>query len=203
MSLSNLLEDFSLDSLLSVAASEEAVPDEAVGAEQYEAGYHAGWEDCLRAQAQEKQDFEASFRGQLLDLSFTYHEAAQAILAGLEPALAALFGRVLPQLARESLPGHITEQVMEMVEAASPASVLIEVAPQQHAALAQILSADLGFPIAVAGRTDIPPNNARIKVDDAERYVDLDGTLARISAAIDAFFHAYDHTNQMEASDAG
>ena len=82
----------------------------------YDAGYSAGWEDAAAAQTNEQSLIKADLARNLQSLGFTYQEARIHILRSIEPLLQEMVGRLLPELARESLAPIVLEALMPMAE---------------------------------------------------------------------------------------
>ncbi len=69
----------------------------------YEQGYKAGWDDAAAALAEDQTRIRADLARNLQQLSFTYQEARSHILKAVEPLLEEMVGRLLPDMARETL----------------------------------------------------------------------------------------------------
>ncbi|MFV0360116.1 MAG: flagellar biosynthesis protein, partial [Tropicimonas sp.] len=66
----------------------------------FDSGYRAGWDDAAAAHADEQGRISAEFAGNLQELSFTYHEARNAVLGEMEGILKGIVDKVLPGTAR-------------------------------------------------------------------------------------------------------
>ena len=75
----------------------------------FEAGYQAGWDDASKAHADGKEKTSAEFAQNLLDMSFTYHEALAKLTVSLEPLMKKVVEKLLPETVRMALSAHILE----------------------------------------------------------------------------------------------
>lgn len=154
----------------------------------YEAGYRAGWEDSAKALETEHRKLAADLAGNLRDLSFGYHEAHSAVLKGVEPVLRAAVDKLLPDLARATLPDLVHERLQPLLSEAATVPVLLQVAPATREAVAAILPADPGMPLEVREDPALGEGQVILRAGDREVTIDVDAALADITRAVEEFF---------------
>lgn len=190
MHLRDLLEDFSGPPQR--AADRPGLSDsdlEGLKLESFEDGYKAGWDDAIKAQADDQTRIASDFSQNLQDLSFTYHEAYSQVLGAMTPLLEDMVNALLPALAREALGLHLLEQLQAQCRAIGCLDVEIVVAPQDSMAVRALLDRDFGFPIAVVESATMGEGQADIRFGETEQQIDLTGVLASIDQAVKGFAH--------------
>lgn len=165
----------------------EALEDQKLQA--FEAGYQAGWDDATKAQSDDKDKLTAELGQNLLDMSFTYHEALSKLTASLEPAMQKMVGKLLPEIVQHTLGTHILEQVQAMLNDQLKQPVEIVVNPKNISSVEQVIGSNLVEPFQIKGEISLGEGQAFIHVGKGERQVDLDTVLADLSQAVGAFFH--------------
>lgn len=155
----------------------------------FEAGYQAGWEDATKAQSDAKDKVTAELGQNLLDMSFTYHEALSKLTLSLEPAMRQIIDTLLPEIVRTALGVHILEQVKNLIDGQINHPVEIVVRPQNIETVQAIVKSKLPEAFKIVGEESLGEGQAFIRVGDNERQVDLDGVLAEVSKTMTAFFH--------------
>ncbi len=187
MSISHLLEDFRAYaqgtplSLTDVSLEEQRL-------EAFEKGYQAGWDDCAKAADEDSRRVSTDFAQNLLDLSFTYHEAYAAAMDGLRPLLDQMVGVLLPTLAREALGRQIVEEITALAGRHGSRPVEIVTAPANAPALESLLGAELSMPVTVEQDPDLGEGQAYLRFAEQEREVDLRAVLDGIGAKVAGFF---------------
>lgn len=154
----------------------------------YDAGYRAGWEDAGAAHdAQRSAEVEAALQ-HLQDLSFTYHEARQALMAEIAPLMAEVVGKVLPAAAHRSLVPMIVDLLRDKaadlanlpLRVTAPAAVL----GQLRSLLGEIEGLPIDYVDAGSGAAGV----AVVAFARGETKIDLDSLTMRIGAAVSDYF---------------
>ncbi|MFK7761921.1 MAG: ABC transporter ATP-binding protein [Roseobacter sp.] len=155
----------------------------------FEAGYQAGWDDATKAQSDERDKVTAELSQNLLDMSFTYHEALSKLTASLEPAMQKMVGKLLPEIAQHTLGTHILEQVQSMMSGQLKQPIEIVVNPKNISSVEQSIGSNLIEPFEVKGEASLGDGQAFVRIGNDECQVDLDTILTDLSNAVGAFFH--------------
>lgn len=191
MTLRNVLEDFGAAPTISQTfggGPRIAEADlEAEKLEAFEQGYRAGWDDAIKAQADEKTRIASDFGQNLQDLSFTYHEAYSRVLNAMGPLLQEMVETLLPEMSRATLAGHIIEQLEEHAKSAGVLGVTILVAPENLSSVEPLMAKDYGFPITLDADDTLGEGQADIRFDESEQQIDLTDTVKAMRDAIEAF----------------
>lgn len=165
----------------------EAIEDQKLQA--FEAGYQAGWDDATKAQTEEKEKITADLSQNLLDMSFTYHEALSKLTTSLEPAIAKIMDKLLPQMVSQSLCAHIMEQINLVLSDNSDKPIKIVVASQNLDAVLEILDDKIPLPFELIGEETLGEGQAFIRFGQNESEINLDMLIDEASKAMRAFFH--------------
>lgn len=153
----------------------------------YEQGYTAGWDDASVAAKEDQARISADFSHNLLDLSFTFHEAKSHVVNSLGPLLLAIVDKMLPELVVQSLGQKILEEILPIAELAANAPVQIVVAPANRASLEPLLAAaDSTCPIELSEEPTLAVGQVILRSGQLEKQIDMDGAIARILEAISA-----------------
>lgn len=188
MPISHLLEDFGMFSQgTPVALTDVTLEEQKL--EAFENGYQAGWDDSVKAQQGDSARLTADFAQNIKDLSFTYHEAYNGMLAAMEPLVRQLVDTVLPDMARASVGAQVAEIILGFIKNRGPQPVNIMIAPGNAVAVEAVLPDDESFPIEIVEEPTMAEGQAHITFGQgAEREIDLQTLLQDISGAVDAFF---------------
>jgi len=154
----------------------------------YDSGYSAGWEDAAAAQSEDQTRVQADLARNLQGLSFTFHEARQHVLHALQPLMSEMVARLLPAIARETLPQVVLEQVMPMAERLADAPIALVLNPSARAAVEALLEQATGLPLVVTEEPSLSDGQVYLKFGDTETQVNLDRATAEITAAVRGFF---------------
>ena len=154
----------------------------------YEAGYKAGWEDASAASAAEQGALRADVARNLQAMSFTYHEARTQILRALEPLLAEIAARLLPEIARAALPGQISAILLPLAEQRTEVPVTLAVSPAARTAIEALVSTPSGLPLVIVENDELGPGQASLRLGEVETRIDLDAAVAAIRALVRDFF---------------
>ncbi len=154
----------------------------------YDAGYAAGWEDAAAAQSDEQSQIRADLARNLQSLGFSYQEARMHVLRSIEPLLQEMVGRLLPELARETLAPIVLEVLMPMAEKMADAPVTLVLNPAARAAVEMLLGQATGLPLTLIEEPSLGEGQVYLRMGGAETRVDLDHAIAEITAAVRGFF---------------
>lgn len=150
----------------------------------FEQGYKAGWDDCVAANAAEQSRIGADLARHLQALSFTYHEARGTLLRGLGPLMSDIAAKLLPAIAAQSLAPLIAERLAPALEAAADVPVQILVSPDAEAPVAAAIAGQEALPLMLSADPALGAGQAVLRFGEAEERIDLDATVAAISAAL-------------------
>ncbi|MEO8240691.1 MAG: flagellar biosynthesis protein [bacterium] len=154
----------------------------------YDSGYRAGWDDANAAQTDDQTSMKADLARNLQTLGFTYHEARTHILKAIEPLLLQVVGRLLPEIARESLAPLVLETLMPLAEGLGDAPVTLVVNPTSRPAIEALLEQATGLPVTIEEEPTLGEGQVYIKLGGTETQIDLDKASADIAAAVRGFF---------------
>jgi flagellar assembly protein FliH len=189
MSIAHLLEDFGEPVAEQPAPALAGEALEAHRLEAFEEGYRAGWDDAVKAQAEEESRVRADLARNLQEMSFTYHEAYAQISRALAPLFERIADTLLPSAARDSLGSHVVEQLTALAREGAEGVAEVAVAPESEAAVAALLEEELPCKVRLRSDTMLGAGQAEITFGQVEREIDLDAALAAINDAIHAYFH--------------
>lgn len=187
MSISHLLEDFSVQAgggqmhLL----HEDALEEQRLAA--FEQGYGAGWEDALRAQEQTRDQVSAGLARSLEDMSFTYHEAMTRMSMSLEPMFEALVHVVLPDALDKGFAIRLADQLSELARDQIGQPMQILVPEGQADKVGRLLPPELSPPPKVIEDPSLEPGQARLQAGMCRQEVDCNVLLSSVADAFDAY----------------
>ena len=184
------LEVFDIDAkptkVETVILDRVALEDEKLAS--YDTGYRAGWEDSNAAQSDDQTRMRADLARNLQTLGFTYHEARSHILKAIEPLMLQIVGRLLPEIARETLAPFVLETLMPLAETLGDAPVKLVLNPSSRAPVEALLEQATGLPVVIEEEPTLGEGQVYIKLGSVEAEVDLDQATADIAAAVRGFF---------------
>lgn len=154
----------------------------------YDAGYSAGWEDAAAAQSGDQTRIRADLARNLQALSFTYQEVRSHILRALHPLLEEIVGRLLPDLARETLAGVVLDRLMPLAERLADAPVTLVLNPAARPAVESLLETATGLPLSIEEEPSLGEGQVYLRFGAEETLIDLDRAVAEITAAVRGFF---------------
>lgn len=189
MTISHLLEDFGNSaSSPAVTQASEPVSEEAL-LDSYETGYKAGWEDATKARDDSQKAIGDALLANLQDLSFTYHEAHEAVLADVAPMVEKAIMTVLPELARKSVGAIVIDELQRIIESHGATPVCLVTSPDDYDTVAELMPGDLQFPVTIKPDPALASGQAQFKFDAREREIDLSEVLGAVEQAFVAFTH--------------
>lgn len=154
----------------------------------YDSGYAAGWEDAAAAQSGDQSRIGADLARNLQSLGFTYQEARMHVLRALEPLLQEMVGRLLPELARETLAPIVLDVLMPLAERMADAPVTLVLNPSARPAVEALLEQATGMPLTIVEEPSLGEGQVYLQLGNTETRIDLDRATAEITAAVRGFF---------------
>ena len=154
----------------------------------YESGYKAGWEDAVNAQTEDQSRMRADLARNIQTLGFTYHEARTHILKAIEPLMLEIVGRLLPEIARETLAPFVLETLMPLAEGMADAPVTLVINAAARAPIEALLEQATGLPVTLIEEPSLAEGQVYIKLGSVEVQVDLDQATTDIANAVRDFF---------------
>lgn len=154
----------------------------------YDQGYSAGWEDAAAAQSDEQGRMRSDLGRHLQALGFSYQEARMHVLKAIEPLLVEIVGRLLPDIARETLAPVVLEALMPMAEAMADTPVTLVMNPAARPAIEQLLERATGLPLILQEEPTLGEGQVYLRLGTSETQIDLDRAIADITAAVRGFF---------------
>lgn len=192
------LEDFDLDPLPRREAAAHVqpaatapLPDPNAG---FEEGYQAGWDDAVRAQAEDQARIGAEFARNLQEMSFTFHEARAHVIQSMEPLLDQLVSTMFPALVAQSLALTIHEEMQPLIAESADAPIELMVGPGGRHALEAHVNEIGNAAIRLIEEPSLAEGQAYLKIGRTERRIDLSGALDKIRAAIGALYELNQRT---------
>lgn len=185
------LEDFSTFSHFSSGQSDGFVPSAQIETEKsaaYEAGYSAGWDDAIQAEASNQARIGEEFARHLQEMSFSFHEARTHVIKGMEPLLQELLNKFLPAIIRDTMGARIVEILEPLIADAADTPVQIAVAPGCESAIEPLLSASGIDVVQITGEPTLSEGQAFLKLGQCERKIDLTQAVEQIATAIQAVY---------------
>ena len=170
------------------AGAEPEVLEESQRLAAFEEGYQAGWDDAARSFTESHQKLSADLANNLEDLSFTFHEARAHVLKAIEPVLHDITVKLLPEIARASMPALVSEKLEALCRQSAEAPATIAVAPGSQKAIAAVLPEKPGFPLEIVEEPTLAEGQAFLRLGQIEHSVDTNRAVAELTAAIQDFF---------------
>lgn len=196
MSLSHRYRNFGGDKT-PVAEETESISEEIedLKLQAFETGYQAGWDDATKAQATQKDKISSELAQNLLDMSFTYHEALSKLTGSIETTMCRVVEKLLPELLQSALSSQILEQVKTLLGDQTGQKVVITVHPKNVGPVRNVLADGLPEPFEIIGDDSLGEGQAFFRFGPKERQVDLDSVIQQVSKAMTAFFHETSREN--------
>ena len=190
MTISHLLEDFGGGTFVSARLSDgDDIALEEARLESFENGYSAGWEDAVKAHADDRNHVSRELAQNLRDLSFTYQEAYDQMVGTVTPVLEAITHQLLPDAMQHALGAVVIEEMQTLAFEQGNLPVEIVTAPSSVAAVSSLIPRNLAMPVRVVPDQTLVDGQAFLRVGQEEREVNLDSLLTNITNAIDAFVY--------------
>lgn len=154
----------------------------------YEQGFTAGWDDATTAQADNQTLLGAEIAKNLQELSFTYQEARTHVLRSLEPLLARMAERVLPDMARAALAPMIVETLRPLADTLADIPVVLVINPAARPAVEALIDRAGWLPVTIETEATLGEGQAHLRFGQCETRIDLDRAVTDIAAAVRGFF---------------
>ncbi|MGY6632716.1 MAG: FliH/SctL family protein [Alkalilacustris sp.] len=154
----------------------------------YEAGYKAGWDDATSAAETEGDTARREAAQSLQALGFTFHEARTHLMEEIAPLLETLCGRILPDLARDTLGPVVREALEPLLRDTLDQPITLRVHPSARDAVQASLASEPSVEVALLEDPELSPGEVHITGSGEERMIDLDETIARLRSTIRTFF---------------
>lgn len=188
MALAKLFEDFGqtrFDSDQPSSRASEEFEDEKL--KSFEAGYGAGWEDAIAAQSDGDRRLQEAMQQSLLDMSVSKQEAFQAYVLAMRSVMEQIVDKMLPELAHQSLSGHVMSVLEQAVADNSDLPIEIRVSPDQKAEVGRAIGRYLSEGARVAADPVLSAHQALISVGPTETLIDLDSLIEEVRGAFKHF----------------
>lgn len=190
MSIAHLLEDFGALRQPGDAVSDDADPlGEDGKLEAFEQGYKAGWDDAVAAHDDAQRKIRDDLARNLRDLSFTYHEALNAMSTALRPLISEIVNVALPKMAHDTLGLRIAEEIEARASGQINLDIRIAVSPENAEAVERLLGEDRKLPVHVTADPSIGAGQAQMRLGGQETQIDLDEMIENLSQAVAGYFH--------------
>lgn len=189
MSISHLFEDFGGFSAPQPEPEQPQVANEDDMLASFEQGYKAGWDDAINAKSEEHASVSAELDRKLQDLSFTYHEAREAIVADLAPTVEKAIMSVLPEIAKQAIGAMVVEQLNTIIRENSETPVVLSAAPDAYQPVIDVMPEKPQFPVEVVRDESLSEGQVRFEFAERERLLDMSEVLEAVSEALTAFTH--------------
>jgi flagellar assembly protein FliH len=186
MNMLDKLENFGPPSGIqnSSQRQDEPVPPEE-SLEVFEEGYRSGWDDAVQAKSDSADHISEGLAQNLLDLSFTFHEAQAATMKSVAPLLDQIVKALLPEVLPASLATHILEELQHRIRVDDVGTVLICVSPDNTERVSSLISSTPAMAVTVQGDSGLSDIEAVLRLDREERHLDLADLATGIQDAID------------------
>lgn len=172
----------------------EAIAFEEAKLGAYDTGYRAGWDDAVAAQSTDQAQIGAELARNLKTMNFTFDDARGHVLAAMEPLLADIVARLLPEIARDTLAPLILDSLRPLAEQAAQSPIEIIINPAAQAAVAAVLAQSDGPPARITLEPNLGAGQAFLRFGQNETQIDLDGAILQISTALQGFFQLPERT---------
>lgn len=153
----------------------------------YEAGYKAGWDDAVTAEAESQGRIGAEFARNLQDLGFTFHEARSHVMQALEPLLAGMVERVLPDLVSRTVGQTIVEELLPLASEAADAPIEVVICPSCRPAIEPML-VEAAVPFTLVEEPTLAEGQVFLRSGHSERHIDFADAVDRIGTAINSLY---------------
>ncbi|MDK3071684.1 ABC transporter ATP-binding protein [Sedimentitalea sp. JM2-8] len=162
----------------------------------FEQGYKAGWDDAIRAQADDQSRIMGVLGRNLEDLSFTYQEALVQMMAAVEPVFQALVETVLPEAMMQTIGLQIVEQCRELAAGQLDQPVKLVVPVGSSAAIRPAVQKNLAMKVDIQESDRIGAGQVFLRLGDREREIDTTLLLSSLRESIEAFSYSLSEAKQ-------
>lgn len=197
MTISHLLEDFSVlpeEIEVSKLLSEDGLED--IRLASFEQGYTAGWDDAIRAQAEDQTRVTGVLGKNLEDLSFTYQEALVQMMSSVEPVFRGLIETVLPEAMMQTVGLKLAEELQDMTAEQLDQPVALVVPAGTGKTISAALQNNLAMKVDIRESDLMEAGQVCLKVGSTEREIDTEKLLASLQESIESFFYSINEAKQ-------
>lgn len=187
MTISHLLEEFTL---AQPGEIKEVLPDVSLEEHQLEAfeqGYQAGWDDSAKAHAEEQLKLSADLCQTLQDINFAYREAYGEVMRGLTPTFQDIVAKLLPEIATAALPARVAEQIVRFVRESTGDELKICVSRHDEPALSSVVASQSALPVTVEIDPDLAEGQVVISSPKSEVLLETASILTGIETALSTY----------------
>ncbi|MBV1869148.1 MAG: flagellar biosynthesis protein [Marinosulfonomonas sp.] len=186
-----LLEDFG--SSPSFPPSENYWADEngqtkdnsAARTEGFDQGYKAGWDDAVKAEAENQLRISAEFARNLQDLGFTFHEAKIHVLKTLDQFLQQIVETLLPDVVAQSIGHLIIQELTPMAQDVADAPIQITIHPATRPALETLLEEASAMQLEIIDEPSLGMGQVNLKAAKSEKIIDMQAVLQNIASGVE------------------
>jgi len=154
----------------------------------FESGFQAGWDEAIKAQADNEDHVSEEFTRSLQSASFEYYEVRKILEVDVQTIMEEVVNTILPLAARASLGAHVCDLIKAVTEKTLDRSIEIVVAPGREKAVNDVLTVDLPEPFTIVVDSTMSPNQACLRLGTKEIDIDLDKAVAEVASALSNFF---------------
>lgn len=154
----------------------------------YQDGYDAGYAAATEAANYAADQLRSDLVQTLSDMTFTYREAQQDVMASFASLIQTLVETVLPTCVDLGLARQIADLVMDRQAANHGETVVVHVHPSQQHPVAQA-TADIAARITIMADATLSPHAAWIGNAGGDTYLDMDICLAEIAELLSSLHH--------------
>lgn len=156
----------------------------------FEAGRAQGYEVAAKEFNAQEAEVSSILAQKIQETAFTHFEARQAIMDTLSPLIKKIIEVLAPQIAANSLPELVVEQVISAAKNQTDGPVKIYCAPDQEKVLEAVLTRMPEIPglAAIVSEPSFQSLEVRIASPRSDCQIDLDRVLGAIQSEITAFF---------------
>jgi hypothetical protein len=187
VSISHLLEDF--EGHLNPGSRRRILSDvqlEEIRLASFENGYSAGWEDAVKSLGETQVRVAEGLERRLEDIRYGYVEALAEMLCATEPVFRAIVDQLLPDQADPVLAGALVDRLTALAREAGDAGLVLTVPPGAGSYIAPAIARLEGISVRIEEDDRLPPDRAKVGLEDREHEVDLSAFGDALREAIDA-----------------
>lgn len=192
MNASVLYKDFGSDLLehgsTSTVSSDE-LEDEKLQA--FENGYQAGWDDAIKAQTNLDLSISSALATNLQEASFQYHEMRGQMTRRVREIVQGIIDAVLPDMAQQSLGGHIVQLIEGHTRTSLEQQVRLRV-PVNAVQHIERLLPETPIEYELVGDPSLSPDQAFLDLGDSHHAIDLGRVIKDVQTAVSDYFETQD-----------
>ncbi|WP_227286223.1 flagellar biosynthesis protein [Boseongicola sp. H5] len=160
---------------------------EAIKLDAFESGYRDGWDDCLSAEQQGRAQIGADLSRNLKDLSFTYLEARNDVLKGLQALLDGIIERLVPEVAAAAMVPMVRAELASILGTLPDETCEILASPAACPALEALVAEHAEAEIRIVPEPAYFEGHVTLRFGAELREIDLGAATERIAQAIRDF----------------